>query len=270
MNACRSAALLLVVSVLYGCSTANRSPYPNLDDKLLKPFASIADPTLNPPSIDQIKKGVITLSTLTAAEIKDTSGKRWGYASATTGGGVLAVLGQLADKTGLLNTGIAAIIGGTTLDGFFQPSAEINVHMNAFKMLNCVDGAIKSLDDGLVQAAQSAPAAKANPLDANDVAQAIQNGLNRYVVMVYGRAPAALTKEQILSAANQLKDAGEKSIEARMNQRIIAKKAGTATALFATGEAPRNSAEADADIAYTTLKQAIADIDVCNLLMPST
>jgi hypothetical protein len=122
----------------------------------------------------------------------------------------------------LLNTGIATILGGATLNGFYQPQGQMQVHLKADMMLGCMRNALFPLRDSDENDARQSPAAKTGKvLSMNDLIYGVQAGLDNYRNTFYSRAVAALSRDEILALASKVKETNDIQNRASSNDAVL-------------------------------------------------
>jgi hypothetical protein len=139
---------LIVGLVLTGCASApERRYWPLLpkDSSAAKPFA----PPLSTAGseMEDIRNGLTTMREKIAELSNDAGAHDWSSGDVTTVGGLMAVVGQIAEKVGLRNTGLGLAALTYTGRERFQFSAQRTAFLNASDALTCLQQVINHLTD---------------------------------------------------------------------------------------------------------------------------
>lgn len=126
---------IVLLFFLSGCSAITDSLRPMPPEIAFKSFR---DTLKNKTSLDSVKKELNDLFTETAQLEKSKSKQSWVGSEITLTGGVAATVGQVASKTGLLNTGLVLALLGLTSDQFYSPKETLRTHLAADQMFICM------------------------------------------------------------------------------------------------------------------------------------
>jgi len=161
---------LLISLVLGGCSTYRPIP----TDAEHKPFRAYVTEEMKADSKTayEIPHAVRALSAYMAVAIgalRDRADRSWSTSDLTTIGGSAAVVGGIADKTGLLNSGLFLAGMGLSTSTRFKQDQQVDLSLATFNRLSCMHGRLGMLtpealrlartsgDQGAIDAISSAP-----------------------------------------------------------------------------------------------------------------
>lgn len=152
--------LLLALSALgvSGCavlnSVDNLAPIPSQNE--LAPFAGrLIVPGARNPKLSVFKSELGKFIGEYHAYAIARRKLEWDSTGMTTYGGLAAVLGGLADRTGLLNTGAVLAGTGLAISSRYHFNQQSQVYFTAVKKLSCINSKVQSIPDTLVEDAMS-------------------------------------------------------------------------------------------------------------------
>lgn len=126
----------------------------------------------------------------------------WESSGLTTYGGLAAVAGALADRTGLLNTGAGIAAFGLTNSSRYRFSEQTQIYVAALKKLACITGKVNSADDTTVAlaAGSSDPAAQETAMNfTHKVIAAVDAVRTEYTNALLGMVPNVPSREELLA-----------------------------------------------------------------------
>lgn len=179
----------------------------------------------------------------------DRSRLEWDSSGLSTYGGLAAVLGALADKTGLLNTGVAAATLGLTNSSRYKFHQQTQIYVSALKRVACITGKVNSISDGLLSQAKGASDAAAKDAATNFVNTVIASTdyvRTEYTNGLLGLSPTVPSREELLALVGTFR------------QPVVGQ-AGTMSA-------DQVAAQAAADAAGVVVKALAADVQNCSKL----
>lgn len=272
----RAAIIVTALACLAACGSLRPVPPPGTGTSFRTSVEAV-DPKTPAPrtdlTLDEVKSAFGTLFVSTRKVSSQKLAQQWTYAEIATLGGFLAVAGQLADKTGLLNTGLGLAMTGLSFSQFYDPGKTKEVHLAAEGMFVCMNGelgrvneatrlmALKSSDAKGAAAAQSA---------VDDVIGKIDEAIFAYRKKVMNQASTAPTKADFARFAKEYVETDEQAKKLEENaatkrslalvnkERQVALRAKANT--MADGTEKRNLlAQADPQIARADQEVAEAD-----------
>ncbi|WP_144404855.1 hypothetical protein ACRZ5O_13875 [Pseudomonas protegens] len=160
----------------------------------------------DPITLDEVKQELVAVKLKVSQAADQKSGQRTAYQETALVGGASATVGQLASKTGLLNTGLGLALGALALDSFYAPATTLDTHEMALTSLRCVADVLDPLTEAArVQAASSAlddikgAAQAAVP----DSISRINDIFDRYRSLIRGQRPMAPSQADFKRYAEQ-------------------------------------------------------------------
>ncbi|HVL09514.1 MAG TPA: hypothetical protein VM512_10210 [Burkholderiaceae bacterium] len=147
--------LVSVLSLVSGCS----SLAPSVPRKAQSSFAKLVkDASRDMPSNQWTLQHVDAALTRLQTDVQGAGHKKheqeWDYGSASTGGGVAAVLGQLASKTGLLNSGLFVLLGSQTMDKLYGPAKTKAHYLKMVDLLICMEAQLHTISQSTIDQAK--------------------------------------------------------------------------------------------------------------------
>jgi len=169
----------------------------------------------------------------------------WGMSDATTYGGIAAVAGALADRTGLLNTGAGIAALGMINSSRYNFGQQSNIYINAAKGLSCIYAKVAPVPQSILDEAvlsddtNAASIAKGAIAQMVTVADTIRTNANNELL---GIKPTTLTRDELLVMVNSYRPAA------------------TANSAPIPGESPLIQQRR---IAGETIKTLLAEVSAC-------
>lgn len=194
-----------VVSSLIGCSTTTSSWAPFPQNKELTSFADrwkLA--SRSGADIVTLQHTLVEYRDEIYAAAAERSRLEWDSTGLTTYGGLAAVVGALADKTGLLNTGVALATFGLTNSSRYKFPQQTQIYVSALKRIACITGKVNSISDSTLNLAKSADdsiSADAAKNFINSVITSVDYVRIEYTNGLLGLAPTVPTRDELLAFA---------------------------------------------------------------------
>lgn len=206
-------AALLIASTLAGCSTIQSTwaPFPGTNE--LKSFSDRwnATPHAVASEVADMQRELVKYRDEIYVRALDRSKLEWDSSGFTTYGGLAAVVGALADRTGLLNTGAGLAAIGLTNSTRYRFHDQTQIYVVALKRLSCITGKANSTNDqmrALAAGASDQTAAAAARSLTNTVIAAVDFVRVEYTNGLLGLAPVIPTREELLALVNTYRPAG--------------------------------------------------------------
>lgn len=207
MKAITTSAAIATLLCVAGCSTidANWAPFPNKNE-----LVSFSDRWSDASKSESNKVAVLQRTLVkyrdeiyTAAETR--SRLEWESTRLSTYGGLAAVIGALADKTGLLNTGAAVATLGITNSSRYRFHEQTQIYVSALKRVACITGKVNSVSDTALALAKNASDDGAREAANNfidTVVASVDYVRTEYTNGLLGLAPSVPTRDELLGFAN--------------------------------------------------------------------
>ena len=203
-----AATIALTVTTLSGCSTIGNSwgPFPEA-----KELTSFADRWAAAPKsglhneVADMQREIVKYRDEIYARALERSKLEWESSGLTTYGGLAAVVGGLADRTGLMNTGAGLAAVGLTNSNRFRFHDQTQIYVAALKRLACIVGKVNSANDqmrALAVGASDPVAASAARNLTNTVIASVDFVRTEYTNGLLGLAPTVPTREELLALVN--------------------------------------------------------------------
>ncbi len=145
---CPRLALLALSLGLGACTTAPTSgQWPLPPDTLAKSFNPLTVKTPPGKEMEAIDTKLSAVLTSAAQEALDSGKRDWSSGDTVSAGGIMAVLGGLADKTGLLNTGAGLALFGGTAKARYQYDTQRKAYIRAEQAFSCVQTQVRRVND---------------------------------------------------------------------------------------------------------------------------
>jgi hypothetical protein len=146
-------------AALAGCSSlgSNSSwmPIPTMKEYAISFKSRLEQKSLGTvPSITILKTGLVDFIAEYHGYAVDKRKMEWDSSGFVTYGGIAAVLGALADKTGLLNSGAALAGLGLSNNNRYAFSQQSDVYMTAVKKLACINSKVALVPDHVFEDAK--------------------------------------------------------------------------------------------------------------------
>lgn len=141
-------ALLALSLGLSACTTAPTSgQWPLPPDTLAKSFNPLTAETEPGTEMKAIDTKLTAVLASAAQEALDRGKQDWSSGDTVAAGGIMAVLGSLADKTGLLNTGAGLALVGGTAKARYQYDTQRKAYIRAEQAFSCVQTQVRRVND---------------------------------------------------------------------------------------------------------------------------
>jgi hypothetical protein len=209
------AVLLCALATLTGCGSL-RPAVPDAANTAFRTSVQAAHPAAVVPdnlTLDDVKKAFSTLFVETRELSLKKHQQQWTYAEITAAGGFLAVAGQLADKTGLLNTGLGISMLGLSTSQFYDPGKTKGNHLAAEEMFVCMNTELGRVSEakrvlGMASEEQEAVAAATNAVD--DVIGKVDEAIFAYRKKVLTQSSSSPSRADFARFAKEFTDTEEK------------------------------------------------------------
>ncbi|WP_433860434.1 hypothetical protein [Pseudomonas thivervalensis] len=194
--------LVAISLAVVGC--ARYQPIPTIAEH--KPFheyvteAMIAD-NKSSHELRHVSTALATYSTLIVSSLRERASRAWGASNVTTAGGVGAVLGGLADQTGLLNTGLFTSGAGYILSSRAKFDQQVDVTLVTYRKLSCVGdqvGRLTPLVQRLVRTSGDQVAIDALASAPDDTVHYVGQIQDKHLISFYSMKPSVPTKEELI------------------------------------------------------------------------
>lgn len=223
---------LLLVATLTGCASIGSSWAPFPDTNELKSFSDRwnATPHSVPSEVAEMQRDLVKYRDEIYVRALDRSKLEWESSGLTTYGGLAAVAGALADRTGLINTGAGLAAIGLTNSTRFRFHDQTQIYVVALKRLSCITGKVNSANDqmrALAVGASDQIAAAAARNFTNTVIAAVDFVRVEYTNGLLGMAPVVPTREELLALVNTYRPAAAIAAAAADADQAAKDEAGT-------------------------------------------
>jgi hypothetical protein len=199
---------LALLFVLGGCSTVGSewAPFPQNNE-----LTSFADRWAGAPKsgagteVATMQRELVKYRDEIFSRALDRHRLEWESSGLTTYGGLAAVAGALADRTGLLNTGAGLAAIGLANSTRFRFQDQKQIYVTALKRVACITGKVNAVNDLTVSLAkgasdQTAAAAARNFIDT--VIAAVDYVRGEYTNGLLGLTPTVPSREELLALLN--------------------------------------------------------------------
>lgn len=206
-------AAVLAAAALSGCATVSNSwtPFPQQRELM-----SFADRWKGSPhsgiqtEVAEMQRELVKYRDEIYERAVDRSKLDWDASGMSTFGGLAAVVGALADRTGLLNTGAGIAAIGLTNSKHYRFREQSQIYVAALKRLSCITGKVNSASDqmrilGVGSSDQSASAASRSFI--NTIVASVDFVRAEYTNGLLGLAPSVPTREELLGLVNAYRPA---------------------------------------------------------------
>lgn len=143
---CKTIVSIAALIAVAGCSTVR--PLASEDDRAS--FSSQVGPITDANAMEKINAGIDKYLKDLASTADKKSANDWNSGDATFLGAVMAAVGGLADRTGLLNTGVGLAGLGVAGRERYQFPAQTRAYETARKRLVCVHTATLRINDDIL------------------------------------------------------------------------------------------------------------------------
>lgn len=192
---------LLVVLGLVGCSTYRPIPT-DAEHKSFRTYvneAMIADTKRADSKLQHTKTALTNYIEVSLNSLKQRASRSWESADLTTAGGAAAVLGGIADKAGLLNTGLVVAGVGISNSSRYKQDQQVDITLAQFNKLNCMQGRVGMLTQETMNLASKDPAAL-GAIDSapEDIIRYVEQVQNAHLAAMYALKANAPTKAELV------------------------------------------------------------------------
>ena len=210
----KSIAAVIAATAISGCATVSSSWTPFPQQHELMSFAdrwkAAAHGSL-PTEVAEMQRELVKYRDEIYVRAADRSKLDWDASGMATYGGLAAVVGALADRTGLLNTGAGIAAVGLTSSKHYRFREQAQIYVAALKRLSCITGKVNTVSDqmrvlGVGASDQSASAASRNFI--NTVVASVDFVRTEYTNGLLGLTPSVPTREELLGLTNTYRPAG--------------------------------------------------------------
>lgn len=220
----KSISTVIATAALSGCATVSNSWTPFPQQSELMSFADRwkASPHGgNQTEVAEMQRELVKYRDEIYVRAVDRSKLDWDSSGMATFGGLAAVVGALADRTGLLNTGAGIAALGLTSSRHYRFREQSQIYVAALKRLSCITGKVNSASDqirtlGVGSSDQSASAASRNFI--NTVVASVDYVRMEYSNGLLGLMPSVPTREELLGLINTYRPAGAAAAAADAQQ----------------------------------------------------
>lgn len=157
--------------------------------------------------LKHVDRALEIYSNLLLNSLRKKATNAWNVSSITTAGGTAAVIGGIANETGLLNTGLGLAGLGFATSSQSKLDEQINLILTAYKKFSCVKGFSGSLTEELAQLVRASgdqDAIAALDSAPEDTIQSSINIQNDYLVSMYSLKPSPPSSGDIASFFDRL------------------------------------------------------------------
>ncbi|WP_095118877.1 hypothetical protein [Pseudomonas sp. Irchel s3f10] len=126
----------------------------------------------------------------------------WESSGATTYGGLAAVVGALADQTGLMNSGAGLAALGLTNSNRYRFTEQTQIYVAALKKLSCITGKVNAIDDITIELASHSRDSVARDAAAHFVEKVVASVdyiRAEYTNSLLGLAPVIASREEMMA-----------------------------------------------------------------------
>jgi len=193
---------------LTGCATVNESwaPFPAPEEMIsFNDQWAVAKKTSNQSVFDLQRELVVYRDRIYNRALARNK-LNWESSGATTYGGLAAVVGGLADQTGLMNTGAGLAALGLTNSTRYRFSEQSQIYLTALKKVSCIIGKVNVMDDTTIALASrsSDPAAQSAASHfIEKVVASVDAVRAEYTNSLLGLAPVVPSREEMMALAIQ-------------------------------------------------------------------
>ncbi len=205
---------VIAATALTGCATVSNSWTPFPQQRELMSFADrwkASSHGGNQTEVAEMQRELVKYRDEIYERAVDRSKLDWDASSMATYGGLAAVVGALADRTGLLNTGAGVAAIGLTNSRHYRFRDQSQIYVAALKRLSCITGKVNSTSDqirilGVGASDQLASAASRNFIDT--VVASVDYVRTEYTNGLLGLTPSVPSREELLGLINTYRPSG--------------------------------------------------------------
>lgn len=199
---------VLAAVTLSGCTTVTNSwgPFPETNEltSFADRWAAAPKSSLNTEVAD-MQRELVKYRDEIYARALERSKLEWESSGLATYGGLAAVAGALADRTGLVNTGAGIAAIGLTNSTRYRFHEQTQIYVVALKRLACITGKVNSANDQMralaVGASDPAAVAAARNLTSTVIAS-VDFVRTEYTNSLLGLTPTVPSREELLALVN--------------------------------------------------------------------
>jgi hypothetical protein len=199
--------------------------------------------------LTHVKKALAAYSAVTLNALKTRASRSWDNSDITTVGGAGAVLGGLAEKTGLLNAGLFTAGLGLAGASRMKLDQQVDLTLATFRKLSCIGGRVGMLTPEVQRLARdsSDPVALSALASApEDAVRWVEQVQDAHLTSLYALKPSVPTKAELLDYFGRFSTAQ------------------TAASTAATARSPGRSVETEA--AIKLVRTFAVDLETCSKL----
>ncbi len=189
--------------LLGGCATVQThwAPFPS-DSELTTFSARWSAAAKGASELESLKSELVKYREEIYQAALNKSKLEWESSGMTTYGGLAAVVGGLASKIGLINTGAGIAAFGLTNSSLYRFQQQTQIYLIALKRIACITGKVNAVSDTLLSQAKSSsdPAAieAANHFSMTTVT-AVDYVRAEYTNALLGLTPTIPSREELLA-----------------------------------------------------------------------
>lgn len=204
-----SSGLLLALT---SCATVNESwaPFPTTEEMISFNDQWVVAKKTSNQSVFDLQRELVIYRDRIYKQALARNKLNWESSGATTYGGLAAVVGGLADQTGLMNAGAGLAALGLTNSTRYRFSEQTQIYLTALKKVSCIIGKVNAMDDLTIALAKrsSDPVAQgaANHFIEKVVAS-VDAVRAEYTNSLLGLAPVIPSREELMALAIQYRPA---------------------------------------------------------------
>lgn len=269
VNRLRAGFLVIVLSVLSGCGSLP----PSVPEQAQSSFAKLvkeasANRAPNQWNLQDVDAALSQLMTGVQGAGHGKHEQEYGYGSASAGGGFAAVLGQLASKTGLLNSGLFVLVGSQTMDKLYGPAKTKAHHLKMADMLICMQGQLHTISQSTIdQAKQDSGTADNDPSLGHKaigmIIQEVDQGLAVYRQSVLRDGAPTVSKSDFMRFLGDYRAAETGQAQAAQTRAALTANVNVATVAGNHAKANLLPLQADAQQAQADLRSLKVGLEAC-------
>lgn len=201
------AAVSLALVLLSGCSTIGERWAPFPEPAEMQSFKDRWDKAAKPaPTVVLMQTELVRYRDMIYERALQRSKLEWDSSGLATYGGTAAVIGALASRTGLVNSG-AGIAGlGMINSARYRFGEQTQIYVGALKRMACITGKVNSIDDRTLLLARGA--SDVNAKDASlqffdKIIASVDATRIEYTNALLGLSPGTPTRDEMLALFNK-------------------------------------------------------------------
>lgn len=201
------AAVSAAIVLLSGCTTVGERWAPFPEQAELQSFRDRWEKSAkSAPTVTLMQTELVKYRDMIYDRALQRSKLEWDSSGFATYGGAAAIIGALADRTGLVNTG-AGIAGlGMVNSARYRFSEQSQIYVGALKRMACITGKVNSIDDRTLLLSRGS--SDANAKDASlqffdKVVASVDATRIEYTNALLGLSPGTPTRDEMLALFNK-------------------------------------------------------------------